>query len=160
MKTIPLTHNTFAFIDDADFELVSQFKWWLGANGYAYTTHTRTTKSLMHRMLLAPPKGQFIDHIDGNRLNNQRSNLRLCTYTQNQQNTKKRIRSSSLFKGVFLDQPQRGKRKWSVQIQVQGKREHIGRFENERHAALAYDLWAKDLFGEFAKTNFPVVAHG
>ncbi len=79
-------------------------------------------------------------------------NLRFCTRSQNCCN---RQGKDQLFKGV-KDQ-KIGKKRWSAGIVYEGKRINIGMFDNPRYAALCYDLWARDIYGEFAFTNFKVI---
>jgi hypothetical protein len=93
-------------------------------------------------------KGDFCDHIDGNGLNNQRDNLRLASKAQNNRNSAKR-RGTSQYKGVHWDKP---RQKWKAQISLDGKPRHLGRFDNEYEAHLAYRKAAKELYGDF--TNF------
>jgi hypothetical protein len=95
---------------------------------------------------------KICDHKDSNTLNNRRENLRECSAAQNLQNTRKRPGLSSRFKGVYWDKKNR---KWMARVQHNRKWHYLGRFENERTAAKAYDALAKDLFGDFAKLNFP-----
>ena len=96
MKQIPLTKNKFTLVDDEDYELVNKYNWYFGA-GYARSME----KILMHRLIMKAKKGQMIDHIDGNGLNNQRSNLRFCTHSQNMANKKGFKNTSSKYKGVY-----------------------------------------------------------
>ena len=96
--------------------------------------------------------GTHVDHINGDRLDNRRFNLRLCTNQQNQMNKTKRVGSSSRFKGVYF---QKTSRKWVAAIQKDRKLKHIGLFSDELDAARAYDAAAKEAFGEFAWLNFP-----
>ena len=103
----------------------------------------------MHRLLMAPPKGMLVDHIDGNGLNNRRANLRLCTRSQNRRNTRPQ-NASSAFLGVI----RRGD-KYLAKITHAGRTEHLGTFTDEEQAARTRDRRAKELFGEFAWLNFP-----
>lgn len=105
----------------------------------------------MHRLVLNAPPGIAIDHIDGNGLNNHRSNLRLATASQNGANRRKVITGTSKFKGVSFH---KGRQNWQCTIIVRGKKIHLGTFLDETAAALAYDVAAKHHFGEFARTNF------
>ena len=113
----------------------------------------------MHRLIMNAPKGIDVDHRDikdpDNRINNQKSNLRLCTLTQNNQNGKIRKNNTSGYKGVGLE---RSTGHWRPVIYANGKGYYCGQFLDKRHAALAYDLWALELHGEFASTNFQVVS--
>ncbi len=105
----------------------------------------------MHRAILNAPKGLLVDHIDGNGLNNRKSNLRLCTFAQNAHNSRPRRNSSSRYKGVCWHKV---KKKWTVSIYKGGKRTYLGYYDDEIEAALAYDRKATELFGEFAYLNF------
>jgi hypothetical protein len=105
----------------------------------------------MHREIAGAPKGMVVDHIDGNELNNRRSNLRVCTVSQNHQN-RRRTWGRSRYKGVcFLKK----RNKWKAEIMVNRKHIHIGCFDEEEEAAKAYDKKAAELFGEFAYFNLP-----
>jgi hypothetical protein len=118
--------------------------------------NVKNSALLMHRAVMNAKKGELVDHKDGNGLNNQKSNLRLCTNRQNLANSQK-ARGKSRFKGVYWNTA-RGK--WQAQIGAgfrNGKLavEYLGRFENEEEAARAYDRRAFELHGEFAVLNFP-----
>ncbi len=105
----------------------------------------------LHRLLLEAPPAMEVDHIDDNGLNNQRSNLRLCTPGQNQ--AKKRLNGSatSAFRGVYYD---RRHSSWRATISFKGRQKYLGYFTNEIEAAHAYDAAAIRLYGEFARPNF------
>ena len=105
----------------------------------------------MHREIMHAPKGMVVDHIDGNSLNNRRSNLRLCTVSQNHQN-RRRTYGSSKYKGAWWD---KRRNKWVAAITFKGKYIYLGFFDNEIDAGKAYDRKAAELFGEFAYLNFP-----
>jgi hypothetical protein len=122
-------------------------KWGLTSHNYARNT---LNGILMHRLIIDAPKGIFVDHIDGNPLNNKRSNLRLATNMENLRNMKK-IRGISRYKGVSL--LKKGNR-WISYIRVNTKLEHLGSFKTEIEAAVAYDMAAIDKFGEYASLNF------
>lgn len=157
-KQVPLTQGKFALVDDEDFEWLSQHKWHLSQHGYAargkHEGYPKKTVGIlfMHRVILNAPSGTEVDHINGNRLDNRRSNLRLCTRRQNLQNSRKRDNSSSLYKGVYFD---KSRNKWQAYIDGPHGRIHLGRFSQETDAARAYDEKAKEVFGEFARLNFP-----
>lgn len=160
MKEIPLTKGMVALVDDGDFERASQFSWHamlIKGAFYASTTvrekGSRKSRHLfLHRFILGGDS-KSIDHIDGNGLNNQRSNLRPCTIQQNSFN-KRGQKHSSVFKGVSWD---RKARKWRAAIETsidsQRKIFWLGNFYDEYLAAIAYDLSAIRLFGSFARTN-------
>lgn len=92
-----------------------------------------------------------IDHIDGNPLNNALSNLRACSHAQNMKNSRPRKNTTSKFKGVCFE---KYTMRWRAQIVANGKHFSIGRFDSEEQAAIAYDLRAKEVFGEYARLNF------
>lgn len=151
MKQIPLTKGYFATVDDEDFESLSKFKWLAGAQptGLVYALHRGT---LMHRRILEKEledKPIHVDHINGNGLDNRRSNLRLCTSAQNQMNRRKqRGKCASKYKGV-----RRCRKKWQAHLKKDGKYFFLGTFEKEEDAALAYNLAAVQLFEKFARVN-------
>jgi hypothetical protein len=153
---IKLTCGAIAVIDEEDAGLVSGFTWRTNHNGYAtaYGGGGRANKShvFMHRLIAKPPPGKVIDHIDGNALNNRRSNLRVCTQAENCRNTKRRPGGHSALKGVTRFTTKRLK-KWYWKAYIAGK--HIGYFDTEVEAARAYDEKARILFGQFARLNFP-----
>src|SRR6185369_7879503 len=105
----------------------------------------------LHRLIMDCPKGMNIDHIDHNRLNNQKFNLRICTTKQNIANQKIRIDNTSGYSGVHWSNVAK---KWQAVISINGINKYIGIFDNKRHAALARDLWAKDLYKDYAHLNF------
>ncbi len=108
----------------------------------------------MHREILGlrPGDGKITDHKNHNGLDNHESNIRLCTNQQNTQNKKPYVFSKSGYKGVYW---YKKVRKWQVHIRVNGTLLHLGYFNKEEDAARTYDKKAKELFGEFACTNFP-----
>lgn len=106
----------------------------------------------LHRLISSAGRGQLVDHIDGDGLNNRRSNLRLVTAAENSRNRRKAsgIIQSSRYKGVL-----RSGRKWLAGITCDGQRFNLGSFTDEREAARAYDAKALAIFGDFARLNFP-----
>src|SRR3990167_5442435 len=161
MKKIKLTKDKFALVDDQDFGKVNQFSWYFHKNGYAMAYiggGRKNAKQIkMHRLIMNPPSDLKIDHINGNGLDNQKSNLRICTQSNNLMNQKKRIGCSSQYKGACWI---KSSRLWESYIRFFHKKIHLGYFEKERYAAMAYDIAAKDLFGDFARLNFPNAIHG
>ncbi len=157
VRHIGLTGGRFAVVDVADYEQLSKYRWsWLkthGANGYARRCEGNKT-ILMHRQILKAPKGMMVDHIDGNGLNNRRSNLRLCTPQQNQCNrcVSRARQKQGLFKGVH-HRTDSGKP--CARITHRGKTLCLGVFDTDVEAAKAYDRKAIELHGEFAYLNFP-----
>jgi hypothetical protein len=153
IRFIPLTQGKFAIVDAEDYEHLSKYKWYAvyaGGKFYAYRSVKYRAVS-MHRQIMGEPKGKVVDHRDGNSLNNRRSNLRICTFAQNQLN-RRSTGGVSRYKGVWF---KKGHNKWKAQIGFNGKKIHIGYFKDEIDAAKAYDKKAKEFFGEFAYLNFP-----
>lgn len=152
---IPLTKGEFTIIDMADFEQASQFHWALHGEGYAVTRNQITGHALMHRWISGAKKGEVCDHRNRNRLDNRRSNLRLCNYTQNGQYCEKRMpygTSKSRFKGVCTTQLGNLK-PWRAYYSINRTQISLGTFETEVEAALAYNTAALEHFGEFALLN-------
>ncbi len=151
----PMHPNTFTLVDDEDFEWLNQWNWsalGLGYGGFVARRARCGVSFLMHRQIMGEPKGLDVDHRNHNTLDNQRSNLRSCSRSQNQHNQKVRSGGSSKYKGVDLHK-QTGK--WRSRIRLNGVRRYIGLFINEVDAAKAYDKKAMELFSEFAYLNFP-----
>lgn len=152
MKTIPLTQGKFTIVDDDVYDYLMQWKWTF-SGGYAYRLKTikgKSKKIWLHREINATPTGKYTDHIDGNRLNNTRSNLRVCTYAENNKNAKTRKDNKSGYRGVHWE---KGCRKWRAVINNNGKRITIGMFDDVVAAAIAYNEYAKKLHKEFARLN-------
>ena len=156
-KEIPLTQGYVAIVDDEDFEYINQWKWWYNNSHYACRNITIGKKKqaviLMHRLILDAPKGLQVDHIDGNGLNNQRSNLRLATNQENQMNRRPHGKTSK-YKGVCFYRFHK-KISWLAQIKIGKAHMNLGYHSTEEEAAKAYDAKAKELFGEYAYLNFP-----
>lgn len=106
-----------------------------------------------HRLVAGAVKGQLVDHINGDTLDNRLENLRLCSIKENSRNVRGR-EGTSRYKGVYF---QKRARKWCASIRVDYKLIYLGLFELEEKAAEAYDLAAISHFGEFAKPNFSSV---
>lgn len=152
MKEIALTRGYVALVDDDQYERIAACKWYAAVQpNYVYAARCSNKRIVwMHRVILDARLGENVDHVDGDGLNNQRSNLRLATRSQNQQNQRKKSPASSRFKGVSWN---KGNRKWESNIQHHHVRSHLGSFTSEVDAAKAYDSMAYRLFGEFAKLN-------
>lgn len=152
-KNIALSQGKVALVDDTDHQWLSQWKWHYHCMGYA-ARHIRCngkrTTIAMHQMILNPPLGLEPDHINGNGLDNRRSNLRLCTRRQNNMNAKKQAGCSSIYKGVSWH---KHSRQWRAQIRINSQQHHLGLFNDEREAAIVYDKAALEHFGEFAWLN-------
>lgn len=137
-------------VDDSDYDNLSKYHWFLSWNGYAVASVYENGKEKRLRMHKVIKNGEFIDHIDGDKLNNQSLNLRLCSKSTNGANRGKTIKNKSGYKGVHFN---KNCNKWRAMIRVNNKSQHIGVFEDIKDAALAYNNKAKELFGEFAYLN-------
>jgi hypothetical protein len=156
MKTIELSQGKVAIVDDQDYEWLSQWKWYY-CKGYAVRKAPREKKRerviQMHREILKTPVGMETDHINHNTIDNRRENLRACSHTQNQGNSKIRIDNTSGFKGVSFSKLSK---KWCSTIRYGKFRKNLGLYDRPEDAAIAYDRAAKEYFGEFARLNFAI----
>ncbi len=156
MKYINLSQNKMTIVDDEDFEFLNEWKWHLSStprHRYAVRNalvNGKKTIVRMHRILMGASAEWQVDHKNGNSLDNRRTNLRLCTHSENQRNQKAQCGTSSRFKGVTWD---KSRNKWSAKIKVDKKQINLGRFSNEIEAAAAYDLAAIKYHKEFARLN-------
>ncbi len=153
-REILLTKGMVTIVDAADYEWLSSFNWqankaYLGFYAMRKVWVGKTsTNVLMHRFIMGAESGQEIDHVNGNRLDNRRSNLRFATREQNARNRKTPSNNKSGYKGVRLE-----RRKWRARIQFDGKQISLGNFETPEEAAYAYNEAAKRYYGEFARLN-------
>ena len=153
MKEIQLSQGQVALVDDDDFEGLNQFRWYAHKTGNIFYARRNVTVDgkqkgqLMHCEIM---NGKGIDHIDHCGTNNQKSNLRFCTQSENCMNTRKRENASSIYKGVTFN---KRAGKWLALIMINGKNVYLGRFETEVDAAKAYNQKAISLFLEFANLN-------
>lgn len=154
-RLIRLTQGKFAIVDGEDYEKVNNYQWfawedkntWYAGRNYRVSGKRKTQP--MHAFILSTTSQ--IDHVNCNGLHNYRSNLRECTSHENSMNRMPRINCSSKYKGVGK---YRDTGKFTAKIGYNYKTIHLGYFTNEIEAAKAYDAKAKELFGEFANTNF------
>ena len=155
MKEIQLTQGKIAIVDDDDFENYGHFSW------YAYNGHrnfyarrnlrldenTRTS-IVLHREIMKPGPGFWVDHINHNTLDNRRSNLRICTPQQSAMNHDPlKFKTTSGFPGVTWD---KDRKKWSAQICINRNKKHIGQYLDKNEAHKAYIVASKKYFGAFS----------
>lgn len=175
MVLIKLSHGLFAKIDDKDFEKVSQFEWFayriagMGQSGKTYLYGFKPGRKVkkegekypsgkqkyqrvwLYNFLMEPSEGMIVDHINGDPLDNRRSNLRIITQKQNVLNRGKRVNGkTSKFLGVSKNVE---KKKFIASIKILGKSLYLGSYSNEEDAAKAYNEAAIKYFGEFARLN-------
>jgi len=167
-----LEENAHMLISKSDVEIVMEFLWYLGKDGYP-VTYTSIDKKIkfgkgykIHRFLeQETPPGMVVDHINRNKLDNRRENLRVCTIAENSYNKtkvktvsiddetgKKPRKIKSKYKGVRKD----NKNEWSASITKDGKKYEMKNLPDEITAAKMYDLMSEELFGQFCAKNNPV----
>lgn len=144
---IPLTKGKITIVSREDYETVSKYNWSAGKRGYA-VTYINGKLTTMHNLIIECPNGMLIDHVDRDKLNNRRDNLRLVTPQQNTFNSTPY--SESGYKGVH-----KKRNKWLVQIVYNGKNVVRKTFDCPITAAKYYDSVIKQYHGEHAYLNFP-----
>ena len=158
MKKLELSRGKEALLDDEDYIIAKRYKWYAHyrrGKFYAATqlydpaTKTQSLVSL-HDVILWKPKGFIIDHINGDSLDNRRKNLRVCTYSENCQNTKIRKDNTSGVRGVNRKQ---GTEQWVARVSFKKKRFYLGTFDKKKDAIEAYNKKASELYGINAKLN-------
>ena len=148
-----------AKVDDEDYDSISQFKWYAQViRGKVYAARNRSRKSplgkrtiFLHRVISNASDGEMVDHIDGDGLNCCRNNLRNCTNSENLMNRGAPKNNTSGYKGVCWDKQDRV---WTAKITLNQVQMNIGRYDDPIDAARAYDTKAREIFGEYAWTNF------
>ena len=164
MKEIKLTQNKVALVDDEDYEYLNQWKWHVKKvkGSWYYAARSQHNGSIVinvmiHRVIMLTPKGDVVDHLDGNGLNCQKYNMRNCSQKQNCRNKRPQKNKNTLYKGVsFVNRFSFGENHKYIraEIIVNKKYIHLGYFKTQEEAAIAYDTAAKEYFGEFANSNF------
>ncbi len=150
MKIINISDKHSTFVDNEDYQKLSQYKWHiLSMGGGKYpAVYRQNGKQIiyMHRQIMETPINLIVDHIDHNRLNNQKSNLRNCSRSQNAQN----MMDNGEYQGVHWDTTHK---KYRSRIRVSGARKHLGYFNNPSEAAICYNKAASKFYGEYARLN-------
>ena len=163
MKKIYLNQGKWTIVDDEDFEWLNQWKWTykhvktlscgedygiVVRNNYS-SNGKRTNIIRMHRVILNAPPNFQVDHINGNRLDNRRRNIRLATIGQNNKN--KRSVAKSGYKNVYREECIN--LRWFSKIMVDRKTIHLGCYDSKEEAAIAYNNAAIKYHGQFACLN-------
>jgi hypothetical protein len=151
VRLIPLGDGFYAYVDAADYEWLSQWNWVMRSGGYAVRCERGKTL-YMHREIMKPAKGMVVDHIDGNKANNCRCNLHVCTFQENHRNNRKRHHAYSRFKGVGYSKRYH---KWYARFGSHKEGCWTAFFETEIEAARAWDYAVVAWFGLSIGLNFP-----
>ena len=152
-KIIPLTRGKVALVDSEDYEYLSRWSWSATARGYAFRGSRAGGKNeriYMHRQIMKVSDGWEVDHINGDRADNRKSNLRICEHRQNCYN-----RRAVINKYGHLGVSKNGKNGFMARITIGPKTFHLGTFGSVEEAAMARDKAAMRLHGKFARLNFP-----
>lgn len=154
-RTIPLPNGRHTIVDAADYDWASGFCWFYHhKNTYARRAGGVSGRWIyLHREIMAPPSGLVVDHINRNKLDNRRCNLRVCTQAENTRNADYK-RGASGLRGACRYKGGR----WQAKVRVGGKQISLGIFDTALEAALAYDTAARAHYGAFAVPNFPEAA--
>ncbi len=152
VKAIPLTQGKYALVDEEDYERVNKYNWGITKTKYRNIFYAKNFHVKMHRFIMGVTDPQVhIDHINHDGLDNRKVNLRACSSLENSFNSRSRENTSSKYKGVeFIKKSG----KWKANICKQQIEYPLGHYKTEEEAARAYDVKAKELFGDFANLNF------
>jgi hypothetical protein len=137
MKEILLSKGDKTIVDDCDYEYLSQWKWYL-SNGYAISNDRKK----MHRIIMKAKEGEIVDHIDRDKLNNSRTNLRIISREGNVHNQKKRINTFNNYKGT---QYVKKLGLWQSRCRINGNDYYLGLYKTEIASAYAYNKKAIEL---------------
>lgn len=158
--------NVCVVIDDEDWDKIKKYKWKIKYETDTFSVvashrigpkqsdgRRKRVMTSLSRLLTNCPIGMVVDHISGDSLDNRKQNLRICTKAENNRNKKKQLGTKSKYKGVTLSHHKT--KPWTAYISFNDKVRRLGYFSTEKEAALVYDNKAKELFGQFARLNFP-----
>ncbi len=160
MKKVELANGGYALVSDADYKLVSPYKWYSWRAPGKKTSYAVTgikqpngkwkTGVRMHRFILNAAPDVQVDHKNHDGLDNRRSNIRICTASQNNCNKGPSKANTTGLKGVSFDK-RRGK--YEAYIERDGKKQNLGYFDNKIDAGRAYDAAAPKYHGKYAYLN-------
>jgi hypothetical protein len=160
MKTIPLTKGYFTKVDDEDYEELAKIRWHVtiqkgSERPRACRSVRKNGKKMkniyMSRVILNPPIGKYVDHVNGDTLDNRKSNLRLATPTENSRNYPRPKTNKSGYKGVSFDKREN---KWKACISTnKEKNKHLGYFNTPQEAGVAYNEASLKYHGEYGRIN-------
>lgn len=145
MKMLWVKPNSWTMVDDEDHERFKHRSWWLTGYGYA-SARTSNGNIYLHKAIWDAPSNIEVDHINNDKLDNRRDNLRFATRTQNLMNRRRKENAKSPYKGVYKHS-QNGN--WCAQLNHQ----HLGSFPTAKISAIIYNKHAQALYGEYAKLN-------
>lgn len=151
---VELPGGDYFLADEDDLDLVVGHRWLVSSSGYVRRASGVSGQHVfLHQQICKVDPGLVVDHVNQNRLDNRRANLRAATRSLNGHNADYSFRSPTQFRGVC-----RHGRHWIAKISFEGSQRALGVFSDPAAAALAYDLEARRLHGEAAFQNFPVAA--
>jgi hypothetical protein len=151
VRYVPLTKGRFALVDSSDYERVVSSGQWHYARGYAVKQvkiKDKYRQILLHRFIMEAKSGEIIDHADGDGLNNCRSNLRICTHSENMRNRRISKNNTTGYKGVVFNGSS-----WVAQMRHNKETIYLGSYPDPILAAKAYNAAALERQGAFAKLN-------
>jgi hypothetical protein len=146
----------FAIVDNEDFEYINKIRWNCNVFGYAVKVQRKEENYnqrevlSIHRLIMKAKKGDLIDHINGNKLDNRKENLRFADKSKNAMNMHS-VYGAIPYKGVYFD---KSRNNFCTRISIDGKQKIVGRYNTAEEAAKAYDEAAIKYYGEFANINF------
>jgi hypothetical protein len=138
---IPLSSGNHFTVDRDDIEIALRYEW----KGDHLTCGEGPDSIVLAHLILEPLPGHYIDHKDGNPLNNTRANLRQATPQQNTFNRRKSRTSPNAYKGITY---KRWKKRWVAQMSHNGTTRYLGKYKTAEEAARAYDDAGRELHGE------------